>query len=82
MKIAIVCATLVLAVSSGALAHEKKKATVAAKACAGLSIKAAVAAKLDCGATGTLATPHTDKKADPEPRLGYDTNPFPASFGL
>ncbi|TPI28318.1 hypothetical protein FJW08_21330 [Mesorhizobium sp. B3-2-1] len=82
MKIALVCAALVLTVSSAALAHEKKKAPVTVNACAGLSIKAAKAAKLDCGATGTVATPHTDTKANPEPRLGYDTNPFPASFGL
>ncbi|OBQ74503.1 hypothetical protein [Mesorhizobium erdmanii] len=82
MKIAIVCAALILAASSAAVAHEKKKATVTANACAGLSIKAAVAAKLDCSATGTLATPRTDTKANPEPRLGYDMNPFPQSFGL
>ncbi len=47
------------------MAHEKK-AKVVADACAGLSIKAAVAAKLDCTATGTatdvLSTPGVYRK--------------------
>lgn len=76
MKTAIVCAAIVLAASSAAVAHEKK-ATVTAKACAGLSVKAA--AKLDCAATGTATSPQTDAV---KPRLGYETNPWPFSFGL
>ncbi|MDX8527648.1 hypothetical protein RFM68_24405 [Mesorhizobium sp. MSK_1335] len=78
MKMVIVCVAFVLAASSTAVAHEKKK-TVAANACAGLSIKAAVAAKLDCNAAGTAVSPQADAK----PRLGYDTSPwFISSFGL
>ncbi|MBZ9807909.1 MULTISPECIES: hypothetical protein [unclassified Mesorhizobium] len=81
MKTTIVCAAIVLATSSAAVAHEKKK-TVNADACAGLSIKAAVAAKLDCTATGTGISPQTDA-AKPKARLGYDdASPGMPSFGL
>ncbi|WP_143750515.1 MULTISPECIES: DUF680 domain-containing protein [unclassified Mesorhizobium] len=80
MKTAILCAAIVLAASSAAMAHDKK-AKVIADACAGLSIKAAVAAKLDCAATGTAISPQADSSS-PKPHLGYDTNPWTPSFGL
>ncbi|TPJ43508.1 hypothetical protein FJ941_28585 [Mesorhizobium sp. B2-3-13] len=84
MKTAIVCAAIVLAVSSAAMAHEKKKPTVTAeKTCAGMSIKAAAAAKLDCTATGTANSPQTDMGSNSKPRLGYETSsPQVFSFGL
>ncbi|TPK73047.1 hypothetical protein FKO01_13195 [Mesorhizobium sp. B2-3-3] len=80
MKTAIACAAVVLAASSAAVAHEKK-AKVTTNACAGLSIKAVKAAKLDCTATGTAISSQTDT-SKPKPRLGYDTNPWVFSFGL
>ncbi|MEO5759687.1 MAG: hypothetical protein ABIQ51_22855 [Mesorhizobium sp.] len=81
MKITIVCTAIVLAASSTAMAHQKKAKVVVADACAGLSIKAAVAKKLDCTATGTAISPQADS-GSPKPRLGYDTNPWTFSFGL
>lgn len=80
MKIAIVCAAILLAASSAAMAHERKPKVVA-NTCAGLSIKAAVAAKLDCTATGTAISPQADSSSL-KPRLGYETSPWTPSFGL
>lgn len=81
MKITVVCLALVLAGSSVAAAHEKKAKVTAANTCAGLSIKASVAAKLDCTATGTAPSTQTDA-ANAKPRLGYQ-NPWTiSSFGL
>lgn len=82
MKTAIVCAALVLAASSAAVAHDKKPTLTAQKACAGLSIKATAAAKLDCTATGTANSPQTEVGSS-KPRLGYETSrPEVFSFGL
>jgi hypothetical protein len=53
----------------------RKNATVVADACAGLSIKAAVAVKLDCTATGAAVSPQADSSS-PKPRLGCDTSPW------
>ncbi|MEI9431346.1 hypothetical protein [Mesorhizobium sp. Cs1299R1N3] len=79
MKIAFVCLALVLAGSSVAAAHGKKATVTAAKACACLSIKASVAAKLDCTATGTST--QTDA-TNAKPHLGYENAWTIPSFGL
>ncbi|MDG4898828.1 hypothetical protein P9272_35685 [Mesorhizobium sp. WSM4976] len=82
MKTAIVCVAFVLAASSAAVAHEKKKTVTSQNTCAGLSIKQKAAAKLDCTATGTANPPATDA-ATSKPRLGYETSrPEVLSFGL
>ncbi|MBZ9670746.1 hypothetical protein [Mesorhizobium sp. ES1-3] len=81
MKIAFVCLALVLAGSSVAAAHGKKARVTADKACARLSIKAAVAAKLDCNATGTATSTRTDA-THAKPRLGYENAWTISSFGL
>ncbi|MBZ9994364.1 hypothetical protein [Mesorhizobium sp. BH1-1-4] len=81
MKMIFICLALVLASSSVASTHEKKATVAAANGCAGLSIKAAVAAKLDCTATGTATSTQTDG-TNAKPRLGYQ-NPWTiSSFGF
>ncbi|WP_032934882.1 hypothetical protein [Mesorhizobium sp. WSM3626] len=81
MKIAFICLALVLAGSSVAAAHGKKATVTAAKACACLSIKAPVAAKLDCIATGTATATQTDA-TNAKPHLGYENAWALPSFGL
>ncbi|TPK73307.1 hypothetical protein FJ527_23270 [Mesorhizobium sp. B2-4-18] len=81
MKMVFICLALVLAGSNVAAAHEKKATVTASKACAGLSFKAAVAAKLDCTATGTATSTPTDA-ANAKPRLGYQNPWTMSSFGL
>lgn len=62
MNTAILCAAIILAASSVAIAHEKKPKVIA-NACAGLSIKAGSAAKLDCSPTGTTEASELPQRA-------------------
>ncbi|TPL36030.1 hypothetical protein [Mesorhizobium sp. B2-4-6] len=62
MNTAILCAAIILAASSVAIAHEKKPKVIA-NACAGLSIKAGSAAKLDYSPTGTTEASELPQRA-------------------
>ncbi|MER9440630.1 MULTISPECIES: hypothetical protein [unclassified Mesorhizobium] len=73
MRLAIICAAMVIAVSTAAVAHEKKRLVNTASACADLSrstIKKTRETKLDRSSTGTVSSGISKDKS--EPRLGYE----------
>ncbi|MER8966165.1 hypothetical protein NKH84_05365 [Mesorhizobium sp. M0902] len=76
MRLTIICAAIVMAVSTAAVAHEKKRvvSTAVTSCCADLSgstIKKNRETKLDCSSTGTVSSAISKDKS--EPRLGYET---------
>lgn len=74
MRLVIVGAAMVLAVTGAAVAKDKK-ATVAqaANSCSASHLKAGKP-KLDCKSTGTVAQPSNGNLA--EPQLGYGSSPW------
>ncbi|MFC3323539.1 hypothetical protein [Mesorhizobium cantuariense] len=76
MRVAIFCAAVVFAATGAAVAKEKKKVAVsdAAALCAANPSAKKPVPNLDRSFTGTAKS--EDSGAKPEPRLGYDTNPW------
>jgi putative hemolysin len=75
MRVAIICAAIVIAATGVAVAKEKKVVVSnAASLCSTKHSAKKPLPELDCGLTGTAKLP--DGATPEKPRLGYDTNPW------